>query len=218
MLNADGTETQLTDANGFITGGDFSPDGTEVVYADAPVDDDGDDSSIYVIDVKGGAPRLLLGGSRRRYPGEDRSFETALYDPTFSPDGLQIAYFDGMGDWGHSLRVMNSDGTGVRVVVENSMTLGAGHVFGLDWSPDGEHLVFAINGGVYVVGIDGSGLRLVAKEGADPYWSPGGSRVSYTSFDVTTFEHSGLDIATLDSGHVQKFDYGASGPWNPLDP
>jgi hypothetical protein len=31
----------------------------------------------------------------------------------FSPDGGQIAYFEGGGDWGNSLRVMNADGSGV---------------------------------------------------------------------------------------------------------
>ena len=43
-----------------------------------------------------------------------------LYNPVFSPDGTQIAYFDGMGDWGHSLRVMRSDGTRVKVLWDDS--------------------------------------------------------------------------------------------------
>jgi Tol biopolymer transport system component len=121
-----------------------------------------------------------------------------------------------VGDWGNGLRMMNSDGTDTRVVVDNRMTRGGGHVFGLDWSPDGQHLAFAIGGrGVYVVGTDGSGLRLVAKDGVDPYWSPDGSRISHTDFDPTTWRYSGLEIATLDTGHVRKFAYGESGPWNP---
>ena len=38
-------------------------------------------------------------------------FLPLLQHPAFSPDGAQIAYFDGMGDWGNDLRVMNADGS-----------------------------------------------------------------------------------------------------------
>jgi Tol biopolymer transport system component len=33
VFDADGTETRLTNAQTFVTGGSFSPDGSEVVYA-----------------------------------------------------------------------------------------------------------------------------------------------------------------------------------------
>ncbi|MET1232254.1 MAG: hypothetical protein ABWY52_05345, partial [Candidatus Limnocylindrales bacterium] len=190
VLNADGTETRLAQA-GDRSEADFTPDGSQVVY--------GDGDNIYVIDAEGGTPELLLAG------------DPPLW--TFSPDGTQIAYIDwGHGDGGHSVRVMNSDGTGVRVVVEDSKNMGAGHIrdFGLDWSPDGQHLVFANTQGVFVVGIDGSGLIEVSSggfEGADPHWSPDGSLISYN--------HAGLEIARWDGTQVQEFDYGRSGPWNP---
>lgn len=219
VLNADGTETRLAQA-GFHSGGDFTADGSQVVYAALH---DGGCCNISVIDAAGGTPEPVLAAGRRwvrdggcpQYEGcvdGKRFLDTALYAPTFSPDGTHIAYFDGAGDWGHSLRVMNRDGTGVRVVVENDMTLGQGHVLGLDWSPDGEQLLFALDSiGVHVVGIDGSGLRQVSPEtsqGVDPHWSPDGSLISYNTGGA-------LVIARSDGTQVQRFNYGRSGPWNP---
>jgi Tol biopolymer transport system component len=118
-----------------------------------------------------------------------------------------------MGDWGHSLRVMDSDGTDARVVVENSATLGAGHVYGLQWSPDGRQLAFSIEGRVYVVGVDGSGFRLVAENGVEPYWSPDGSHIAYTHLEPPAIERGSLAIVRLDDLQVQKFGDGESGPW-----
>lgn len=224
VLNSDGTETRLTDPGEGATGGaSFSPDGTVVVYAGA--EGAGSQSAIYVVDAEGGTPEVLLTSGNRRYPDPDKPgddmqsadgddlFETALQEPQWSPDGSQIAYFDGMGDWGHSLRVMDSDGTDSRVVVENSETLGVGHVYGLQWSPDGRQLAFSIEGRLYVVGVDGSGFRLVTDNGVEPYWSPDGSHIAYTRPDPETAERGSLEIVRLDDLRVQNFGEGESGPW-----
>ncbi|HLL51486.1 MAG TPA: hypothetical protein VK356_12530 [Thermomicrobiales bacterium] len=227
VLSSEGTETRLTDADGGTGGGSFSPDATAVVYArtrecwwrsggcgkDAS-------SAIYVVDAEGGSPRVLLTSGSRRYPDDCGThtcmpgrFETALQEPKWSPDGSQIAYFDGMFDWGHSLRVMDRDGTNSRVVVENSETLGGGHVDGLEWSPDGSQLAFSIEGRLYVVGVDGSGFRLVTDVGGRPYWSPDGSHIAYTR-DLEASEGGGsLEIVRLDDLQVQNFGDGGSGPW-----
>jgi hypothetical protein len=222
VVNSDGTETRLTDANGSIDGGSFSPDGTAVVYAVTPecwwrsgcgAEGGNLSSAIYVVDAEGGSPQVLLTAGSRRYPdrpGPDGPvrFETMLQEPKWSPDGSQIAYFDGMGDWGHSLRVMDSDGTDSRVVVENSETLGVGHVYGLQWSPDGSQLAFSIEGRLYVVRVDGSGFRLLTDNGVWPYWSPDGSHIAYTR-DTD----GSLEIVRLNDLQVQNFGDGESGPW-----
>jgi len=229
VLNSDGSETRVP-TDGTSVGefamtpeGSFSPDGSHVVYAGT---DGSWPSRIYVVEVEGGTPELLLAPGSRLYPGDtdflagqppsDRRFETSLYLPTFSPDGSQIAYFDGMGDWGHSLRVMNSDGTDIRIVVDNRVTRDGDHAWGLEWSRDSRYLAFAIGRhGVYTVGVDGSGLRLVAKDAVNPHWSPDGSRISYTHW--VERNSLGLRIATLDTGQVQRLGFARSGPWNPLD-
>src|SRR3954447_20815013 len=55
VLEADGTETRLTDG-GDPTGGSFAPDGSEIVYADGV----GERTAIYAQRLGGGAPRLIL--------------------------------------------------------------------------------------------------------------------------------------------------------------
>lgn len=232
VVNSNGTETRLTDVNASVDGASFSPDGTAVVYASTRKCWDtasgcGEGirwSTIYLMDAEGGSPRVLFAAEARRYPDPDKPgsyrqnfyggdlFETSLQEPKWSPDGSQIAYFDGFGDWGHSLRVMNSDGTDSRVLVENEMTLGAGHVDGLEWSPDGGQLAFSIEGGVYVVGADGSGLRLVTG-GERPYWSPDGSHIATTLGDTDSPEGGTLQIIELDDREVQNLGPGGSGPW-----
>jgi YD repeat-containing protein len=134
-------------------------------------------TGIYVVDANGGSPRLLLASGQRTWP-DGSTFRTGLGSPTFSPDGTQIAYFDGMGDWGNTLRVMNADGGDVRALIDQEY----GHADDLAWSSDGSLLAFdeRFGGGIWIVGVDGSGLVEVPK-GGEPQWSPTGSRLAFRS-------------------------------------
>ena len=203
VLHADGTETRLLRDR--VKGASFSADGTSVVFASGWTAPGSFDEGIYLIDADGGTLELLLAASR----GHQLSY------PTFSPDGAQIAYIDGQGDLGNSLRVMNADGSDVHVLGRKG-SLG-GHTIGLSWSPDGTRLAVGVRyigpSGIYVVHADGSGVTLLIDYRVNPYWSPDGLRIS---FEYDFAERIGLQIADPNGTHLQNINYAKSGPWNPL--
>jgi WD40-like Beta Propeller Repeat len=217
VLNADGTQTALATSRDWCSdgisycgsGGSFSADGSQVIYA-APSEGMWR-SSIYVVDTQGGTPRVLLPAGRRLFPYTGHGHSTWLSNPTYSPDGTQIAYLDHILDSGAQLRVMNADGSGVRILLHRAGSPPATgyHIYNLTWSPDGERLAWGGSTGIFVVGAGGSELTLAIPNGAYPYWSPDGTRIAYLI-------DGKLEVAAPDGTHVQRFGDGASGPWNPL--
>jgi dipeptidyl aminopeptidase/acylaminoacyl peptidase len=227
VLEADGTERRLTDG-GDPTGGSFSPDGSEIVYA-ARV---GEGSAIYAQRLDGGAPRLILRSTRRVFFPDGRSALASVYEPTLSPDGTRIAYFDGMYDHSHHLWVANADGRKRRLVLGKAVS-APGHVRSLTWAPTGEWLAFVTDNSISLVRPDGTGLRRIASPGVTApgvQWSPDGSRIAYlrigqsclsvTGKDEDLTCESTLSIANVDGFGEQVIDgirtpQWSSVAWNP---
>jgi Tol biopolymer transport system component len=227
VLEADATERRLTDGWD-QTGGSFSPDGSEIVYADGirglP--------AIYAQSLDGGAPRLILRSTRRVSFPDGHSALAYVYEPALSPDGTRIAYFDGMYDHSHNLWVANADGRERRLVLGKEVS-EVGHVRSLTWAPNGEWLAFVTDKSISLVRPDGTGLRRVASSGFDTpggQWSPDGSRIAYLRIGQTCTSVTGKDedftcegtltIANVDGTGEQVIDgirtpQNSSIAWNP---
>jgi Tol biopolymer transport system component len=108
-----------------------SPDGQTVLYwaSDSTV---GDGGSLYTLPLVGtGEPKKITSGAK----GLDG-------DPSWSPDGTQIAFRRLVGGAGGNadVYVMNADGSGQRVVADTKAT-----DMKPVWSPDGKNLLIISN-------------------------------------------------------------------------
>lgn len=109
----------------------ISPDGQTILYW-ASGSDTGDGGSLYTLPLIGtGAPKKITDGDQ----GLDG-------DPSWSPDGSQIAFrrLVGGADGNADVYVMNADGSGQRVVADTK----AADIKPV-WSPDGKDLLIVSN-------------------------------------------------------------------------
>jgi Tol biopolymer transport system component len=90
-------------------------------------------------------------------------------------------------------------------------------------------LAFETDDGIWVVGSDGSELRMVIRHGHNPTWSPDGSLLAYATWkELGTWNGVRLRIADADGSHVQTLAhidttsevgwFNGPGTWNPLEP
>jgi hypothetical protein len=228
VMNADGSETQVTHGDSFGSESSLSPDGTQVVYDryQQKVVPGGHVQTIglNVVDVKGGAPRLIADSSLCSVPleqggcsGSEVGSQVAY--PVWSPDGTRIAYADYRYDLAtDEIWTMKPDGTDkVRLVNLGGCGTSnqpSGCTNGLSWSPDGSQLAIHSVGGIYVVRADGSGLHRISTNGAQPSWSPDGSLIAFSrGGELFTMAPDGSNVALLD-GVVVVPNYGWA--WNPV--
>lgn len=127
----------------------------------------------------------------------------------WSPDGSRVAFLSGSFGEG-ALLVINANGSSEADVTDLEARAP-------DWSPDGTKLVFeAVEGGIYSIGVDGSGLTKLMLSGSGPTWSPDGSRITYFSnaagnFDVYVMRSDGADPERLTSDPADDVSPG----WSP---
>ncbi len=175
---------------------------------------------IYVMSEDGGHLRDLSPGTESE----------AL--PAWSPDGRRIAFsrvrwrddpVTGLAPISLELWVMNADGSGRRRLTTRRVQTPSGFA-GCDcdaaWSPDGRRIAFASDrdGGnhIYVVGLDGDGLRQLTDGPADdtgPSWSPDGTRIAFAR--ETAEGRSRLVVAGADGGGLRQLAPGEEPAWSP---
>jgi Tol biopolymer transport system component len=133
-------------------------------------------AQIFVIDADGGHVRMLTHAHAN----------SGL--PAWSPDGRRIAFATDRNapNEGDEIYVMNPNGSRQRSVTRN---LPFANDAWPSWSPDGKRLAFARDASsstaIYVVNVDGSGLRRLTRDkqavDTQPAWSPKGNDIVYES-------------------------------------
>jgi TolB protein len=146
----------------------WSSDGGEIAFAGT---DESGNSAIYIVNVTTGELRRVT---------HSHWFETS---PAWSPDGRQIAFVRGTHD-SQSLWIVNVENGDLTHV----STLPAENPA---WSPDGRTIAFsrsgavALDGGIWLVRSDGSGLRRLANAAVTSdgnlSWSPDGSEIAFAA-------------------------------------
>jgi Tol biopolymer transport system component len=138
-------------------------------------------------------------------------------DPTWKPDGTQIA-FDTIGSGGQHLAVINSDGSGFKVLTPN--TDGSAPT----WSPDGRRIAFDsfdASGhshiAIYTVAT-GAVTALTTPSGNHddfyPAWSPNSSKIVFERYDEDT-SVGNLLIVPAAGGSTTSLTAGHHPSWSP---
>ena len=97
----------------------------------------------------------------------------AGYDPSFNPEGDQLAYCYHPDDTTSELWLVRADGSERRY-------LGAG--FDPSWSPDGAYLAYTVTEqGLYLMDMESGQVRLLVADGgaSNPSWTPDGTRLVF---------------------------------------
>lgn len=206
LIRTDGSNrTQLTKASGNDFSPAWSPDGAQIVFRTTR---DGDDE-IYLMNADGSEQTNL-----------SRSPATEERSPDWSPDGRQIVL---ASQQGAILDIFILPIDSAKTASDNTnWTRLTGDSIGGDeypaWSPDGTRIAFHSyrdgNWEIYVMNVDGSGLRrLTNNPGEDTYpaWSPDSSRLVFNSAtvgytDIYMINADGTGLTQLTSDPAPEYD------------
>jgi Tol biopolymer transport system component len=192
VMNADGSNpknlTTSPDDEGSPT---WSPDGRQIAFVRGFPAGEGQvygKTKIFVMDADGGDQAQLLPGRTSRESTPDWSpdgewiaflsdgdiYVTQVGDidqwrqltddpvddlyPTWSPDGTEIAFYRYESQYATELYKVDSDGS------NETRLRDSAYPYGLTWSPDGKHVAYLAEGGLYVVNADGSNPTLVVAD------------------------------------------------------
>lgn len=162
----------------------WSPDGTQIVYAQAFRDQGATPGRLKVMSADGSAKRDLWIGPPLSPPSS----------PRWSPDGARIAFQGRREDaptLTYGVYVISADGGQPVYVADNA--------YDPDWQPNGTRIAYADNFGISTVKPDGSDARHVpgtAVGDLNPSWSPDGTMLAYARAGIISADPllTGLSI------------------------
>lgn len=108
--------------------GDYSPDGTRIVFFGHPAHGRPGSLAVFTVNTDGTRLRQITPGIAGCCPG-----------PSWSPDGTKILFGSAQG----KLFVVHPDGTGLAQIPLHTGS-GFSVAFGPGWSPDGQNIVFSL--------------------------------------------------------------------------
>lgn len=121
--------------------------------------------------------------------------------PTWSPNGTQFAI-----NFQNQLATIQKDGSQFQFIPANIPVTGQ-----IDWSPDGNSILFESNQAIYKINIAGGIAQLLSnQQDSQPRWSPDNTKIVFTSKrtgqrEIFTMNQDGSNVSQISSNSGESY-------------